>query len=340
MGLLRLAVLVGLTVRHLCQGAPRPPQKDLPVPGPTARRPRSHRLIIGMFALSALLGAAAWNLYQTAAPVPLYTRFDGSIGVYVTVPEGERALDLLTLAVKANPCGELQAEGIALDEKDLAQCGPDTYEFVMTGLATKGAPPCYGYRITLDGDARLSEMELNDRTRRVTSVIDGQLCRSGADSLLLEPVHISGRARKPLVISRGYTTVLAAPSVMYGGATNADETHISWQLGRMPLDSVVESGTEYGRDRSDPLRLAWYHPSPETVPEPTTRLEWRADPDEPAGDSDQGGYLAGPHARLISIPGKQAAEQALFWAGLLAGAAVSTLTWAGELLLENRRSRR
>ncbi|MFI9841868.1 hypothetical protein ACIHFD_32865 [Nonomuraea sp. NPDC051941] len=51
------------------------------MPGPAARRPRGHRLIIGMFALSALLGAAAWNLYQTAAPVPLYTRFDGSIGV-------------------------------------------------------------------------------------------------------------------------------------------------------------------------------------------------------------------------------------------------------------------
>ena len=111
--------------------------------------------------------------------------------------------------------------------------------------------------------------------------------------------------------SRGYTTVLAAPSVMYEGASNADKTHISWQLGRMPLDSVVESGTEYGRDKSDPLQLAWYHPSPETVPEPTTGLEWRADPDEP-GDSDRGGYLAGPHARLISIPGKQAAEQALF----------------------------
>ncbi|MFI9841867.1 hypothetical protein ACIHFD_32860 [Nonomuraea sp. NPDC051941] len=233
----------------------------------------------------------------------------------MTVPEGERALDLLTLAVKAGPCAELQAEGIALDEKELAQCGPDTYEFVMTGLATRGAPPCYGYRITLDGDARLSEMELNDRTRQVTSVIDGQLCRSGADSLLLEPVHISGRARKPLVISRGYTTVLAAPSVMYGGATNADETHISWQLGRMPLDSVVESGTEYGRDRSDPLRLAWYQPSPETVPEPTTRLEWRADPDEPAGDSDRGDISPGrtpgsspspasrPPNRLCSGPG-------------------------------------
>ncbi|MET7335323.1 hypothetical protein [Nonomuraea sp. NPDC005650] len=339
MGLLRLAVLVGLTVRHLCQGAPRPPQKNLPVPGPVARRPRSHRLIIGMFVLSVLLGVAAWNSYQTAAPVPLYTRFEGSIGVYVTVPEGERALDLLTLAVKADPCGELQAEGIALDEKELARCGPDTYEFVMTGLAAKGAPPCYDYRVTLDGDAWLSEMELNDRPRRATSVIDGKLCSSRADSRL-GPVRISGRAREPLVISRGYTTVLAAPSVMYVGATNADETHISWRLGRMPLDSVVESGTEYGRDKSDPRLLAWFHPSPETVPEPTTGFAWVADPDEPVRDSDRGGYLAGPHARLISIPGKQAAEQALFWAGLLAGAAVSTLTWAGELVLENRRSRR
>ncbi|WP_431933484.1 hypothetical protein [Nonomuraea jabiensis] len=337
MGLLQFAVLVGLTVRHLCQGAPRPPQKNLPVPGPAARRPRSHRLILGMFALSALLGVAAWNSYQTAAPVPLYTRFDGSIAVYVTVPQGERALDLLTLTVKADPCAEL-AEGIALGEKELAQCGPDTYEFVMTGLAAKGAPRCYDYRITLDGDARLSEMQLNDRPRPATSEIDGKLC-SSADSLL-GPVRISGRAREPLVISRGYTTVLAAPSVMYVGAANADETHISWQLGRMPLDSVVESGTEYGRDKSDPRLLAWFHPSPETVPKPTTGFAWVADPDEPARDSDQGGYLAGPHARLISIPGKQTAEQALFWAGLLAGAAVSTLTWAGELLLENRRSRR
>ncbi|NRQ32424.1 hypothetical protein HII36_11320 [Nonomuraea sp. NN258] len=304
------------------------------------RHPRSHRLIIAMFALSALLGVAAWNAYQTAAPAPLYTSFDGDIGVHVTVPDGERALDLLTLMVEADSCAELQAEGIVLDEKDLARCGPDMYRFMMTGVAARGAPLCYGFRVTLDGDARLSEMKLDDRPRPATAVIDGKLCRSSADSLDLEPVRISGRARKPLMISRGYTTMLAAPSIMYQGDADADETHVSWRLGRMPLDSIVESGTEYGRDKSDPLLLAWHYPSPEPVPEPTARFEWRADLDEPAGASDLGGYLAGPHARLISIPRKQAAEQALFWAGLLAGAAVSTLTWAGELLLENRRSRR
>jgi hypothetical protein len=300
-----------------------------------------------MFALTALLGVAAWSQYQTAAPVPLFTRFDGNISVTVTVPEGKGTLDFLTLNIKAFRCAELQTQGMALDEEESVKCGPDTYDFMMTGIARKGAPPCFDYRIDLDGDARLSEMEVIGRPppkstpQRTTSVIEGKLCRRPADPLM-QTVHIRGRAQEPLVVTRGYTTVLAAPGVMYGyqGDTPRVATDMSWELGRIPLDSVVESGTEYGRDTSDPLLLAWKHLSPEAVPKPAARLEWRAASKHPARDPDPGGYIAGPHARLISIPDKQAAERALFWAGLLAGAAVSTFTWAGELLLENRRSRR
>ncbi|MFC4119902.1 hypothetical protein [Nonomuraea zeae] len=355
MGLLRLTVLMWLTMRQLRKGA-RGPSSGTREPSPAAPEPartpavgrrRSLRLITGMSALTALLGVAAWSQYQTAAPVPLFTRFNGNISVSVTVPEGAGTLEHLMLGVKAFRCAELQAEGMVLDDKELATCGPDTYDVMMTGLAKKGAPLCFDYHIEFDGDARLSEVELNDKpypepaSQKTMSRLDGRLCRR-PPSLRTETVHIRGRAREPLVISRGYTTVLAAPGVMYGyqGNTRHIETDISWELGRTPPDSVVESSTEYGRDKSDPLLLAWNHPSPETIPEPEPRLEWRADPKEPEREPDPGGYVAGPHARLMSIPRRQAAERALFWAGLLAGAAVSTLAWTGELLLENRRSRR
>ncbi|KAB8197859.1 hypothetical protein FH608_004920 [Nonomuraea phyllanthi] len=331
MGLLRLAVLLWLTVCHLRNGRSSPEASSAgPEPAPKAvGRPRGLPVIMGMFGLAALLGVAAWKEYRLAAPEPLYTRFDGSIVVEVTLPKGARALDLLTLGVTATPCAELREQ--------VARCGPDTYDIMMGALAGENAPRCFDYRLGLQGDARMSEMELDEKPQpapsKAISVITGKFCRERANPLLLRPVHIRGRALKPLVASRGYTTVLAAPAVIYADASQ--ETSVSWDLGEIPLDSTVESSSRYGRT-DDERRLAWRHPDVEPArPQPGAKLEWR-----PAVPESGGGYGPAPHARLVSLPEKQAAERALFWAGLLAGAAVSMLTWAGELLLENRRSRR
>ncbi|MEV4161794.1 hypothetical protein [Nonomuraea dietziae] len=48
----------------------------------------------------------------------------------------------------------------------------------------------------------------------------------------------------------------------------------------------------------------------------------------------------GPYGTFTDVPAEKAASRSLFWAGLLGGAALSVLAWAGDLVLAGRSERR
>lgn len=52
------------------------------------------------------------------------------------------------------------------------------------------------------------------------------------------------------------------------------------------------------------------------------------------------GVLPGPYGTFTDVPAERAASRSLFWAGLLGGAALSVLAWAGDLLLVGAAERR
>ncbi|MEU1729201.1 hypothetical protein [Nonomuraea sp. NPDC005692] len=48
----------------------------------------------------------------------------------------------------------------------------------------------------------------------------------------------------------------------------------------------------------------------------------------------------GPYGTFTDVPAEKAASRSLFWAGLLGGAALSVLAWAGDVALARRTERR
>ncbi|WP_346101384.1 hypothetical protein [Nonomuraea maheshkhaliensis] len=167
---------------------------------------------------------------------------------------------------------------------------------------------------SLAGRPISSRLDFRDVDQRIFTAT-AQACAWAQPSAL---VVVEGELDEPLVVTTGSVTSVRLPAI------------------EGPVQSEAPSS----------FSVAWVVESPANdlkaeVVSPGYRgpgLRW------PAADDDvvfalKHWYSDERFGTFTSVSAEKAANRSLFWAGLLAGAAVSVLAWAGELVLEGRRER-
>jgi hypothetical protein len=331
------------------------PNQRVEVEGPTSRRTidRMTRVVrLGAAFLIILLGITlgweAWRLYRDANPSYPAANFLGDI-VFV-VPNDLQSVEVSFHARTETNEGDPGYEHFPEVQSEVNNWGEVGVRFT-TKHPLRG---CLPWIVTASGNARVTvnSNDPNQISVGDSSVIRGEACREVGDGVNVLTADIIGDMQRGVGFVAGYRMAIRTPSI---SVFAAGAPILKGKLSKLANEGDLRPPETYPSDNPVAQVITkWsidtsvdYPADPSQVSVNTgqapdqSNLVWSS-----SGTSQTTSNMAmlqssgGYSVTLTYLPGEATANRNLFIAGLLGGASVSMIPWAGQIYLDMFRRRK